>query len=115
MFWRRRICFLRSSFVAARLIDARGIVSICYGFGDEHINKMLKQALRLDTKNRLIVVGNNADDQKVEKKRVEIVGRLNVSPEAVVVLKGTAQELLLRPDIADAVLNSIPSDEPAEF
>jgi len=96
-------------------LDARGIVSIGYGFGDEHINKMLKQALRLDKQKRLVVVGNITDDQKAAKRHAEIVKRLGVAPEAVVVLKGTAKEFLLRSDIADAVLTCIPSDQPAEF
>jgi hypothetical protein len=96
-------------------LDARGIVSIGYGFGDEHINKMLKQALRLDDKKRLIVVGNITDELKARKRRDEIVKRLSVAPDAVIVLKGTAKEFLLRTDIADAVLDCIPSGQPAEF
>jgi hypothetical protein len=37
-------------------LDARLLVVIGYGFGDEHINGILAQALRTDTEKRIIAV-----------------------------------------------------------
>lgn len=96
-------------------LDARLILVVGYGFGDEHINKMLIQAVRSDSSKRLLVIGNIADEPGAKKRRTEISTRLGVAPEAITVLPGTAKGFLGRPDIAEAVMNAMPADNKAEF
>jgi hypothetical protein len=96
-------------------LDARVIVIVGYGFGDEHINKMLIQAIRSDSSKRLLVIGNSADEKVAAKRRGEIAKRLDVSPDAVTVLTGTAKEFLGRADIVDVVMNAMPAETKAEF
>lgn len=96
-------------------LDARLIVVVGYGFGDEHINKMLIQAIRSEPKKRLLVIGNTADENRATQREEEIAKRLEVSSDAVTVLTGTAKEFLGRADIVDAVTNAIPAEAKAEF
>ncbi len=96
-------------------LEARVIVTIGYGFGDEHINKMLVQAMRQDGEKRLVVVGNVTDKAKADKRQKEISSKLDVSPSSVVVLEGTAKDFLKRTDIADLLKGYLPKDAAAEF
>ena len=96
-------------------LEARVIVTIGYGFGDEHINKMLFQAMRHDSGKQLVVVGNVTDKEKAGKRKKEISSKLNISPSAVVVLEGTAKNFLKRADIAELVKGYLPKDAAAEF
>lgn len=53
-------------------LEARLILVIGYGFGDEHINGILKQALRGSPEKRLVAVtwfGNGVSQEEVERKR----------------------------------------------
>jgi SIR2-like domain len=59
-------------------LEAKAIVSVGYGFGDEHINKMLAQAVRINGPKRLIVVGNIPNAEKAARRKDEIVGRLGI-------------------------------------
>jgi hypothetical protein len=45
------------------------IVTIGYGFFDDHINKMLAQALRDDDDRKLLIVARCTTDDEIEKKR----------------------------------------------
>jgi hypothetical protein len=96
-------------------LDARLIVVLGYGFGDEHINKMLTQALRGDTNKRLLVVGNAQDDAAAKKRQDFIAKRLELRPEAVTVLTGTAKKFLSDGNISDVVINAIPPETNTEF
>ena len=96
-------------------LDARVIVVIGYGFGDEHINKMLIQAIRFDPSKRLLVIANTADEQSATKRREEIAKRLAIAPDAVNVLTGSAKDFLKRTDIADVVTKALPDEAKAEF
>jgi len=96
-------------------LDARVIVIIGYGFGDEHINKMLTQAMRFDSTKRILVVGNTPDERSALKRRDEIAKRLDISPEAISVLTGTAKDFLKQPGIAGVVLKALPIQPVAEF
>jgi hypothetical protein len=96
-------------------LDARVIVIIGYGFGDEHINKMLTQAIRSDVSKRLLVVGKIVDAQDASKHRADIAKRLSIADENVNVLTGTAKDFFKQPDIADIVTGALPSDANAEF
>ncbi len=100
-------------------LEARAIVTIGYGFGDEHINKMLIQALRGEPSKRLIVVGNVSDTAKTEARKKEIAAKLQVPAERVsstiAVLQGTAKDFLKRADIADIVSGFLPPDTRVEF
>lgn len=96
-------------------LEARVIVVIGYGFGDEHINKMLVQAIRSDASKRLLIIGNNPNEATAAKRREEIAKKLNVNPQALSVVVGTAKDFFTRADIADVVANAVPNDPKAEF
>jgi hypothetical protein len=95
--------------------DARVIVSIGYGFGDEHINKMLSQSLRADTQKRLLVIRNVRDDDAARPCEDLIKGRLGIEAPVIVVLTGTAKDFLKRTDIADEVTRHLPEESKTEF
>ncbi len=50
-------------------LQSRLIIAIGYGFGDEHINEMLGQALRADISRRLLCVTKISDGKDEENKR----------------------------------------------
>jgi hypothetical protein len=95
--------------------DARVIISIGYGFGDEHINKMLSQALRADDQKHLLVIGNVPDDNNAGARREVIGNRLGVGSSAISVVKGTAKDFLKRSDIAEEVTRHLPEESKTEF
>ncbi len=98
-------------------LDARIIVSIGYGFGDEHINKMLSQALRSDPGKRLLVVANIPTEEKAGTFCAEVASRLRVQqdPTSIAVLQGSAKDFLKRSDIGDEVRRHLPQEVEAEF
>lgn len=95
-------------------LATRLIVSIGYGFGDAHINKMLAQALQREKQRRLISVGNYTANE-AEGVRSETAAKLQVSREQIIVRVGTAKEYLEGPDLTEELLGSIPKDEAAPF
>lgn len=95
--------------------DARLIVSVGYGFGDEHINKMLSQSLRADKEKHLLVIGKVPDDETA-RARSEFIGKkLGLESPAIAVLKGTAKDFLKRPDITDEVMRHLPEESKTDF
>lgn len=54
-------------------LGTRLIVSIGYGFGDGHINKMLGQALKSDDERRLFVIARCFDVEAIQKMQTKIV------------------------------------------
>ncbi|MBV9645220.1 MAG: SIR2 family protein, partial [Verrucomicrobia bacterium] len=71
----------------------RLIVSIGYGFGDGHINKILAQALKGDAERRLFVIARCSNTEST-KKKAEIFQQLQVTEGQVVVRVGSAREYL---------------------
>jgi len=93
---------------------AKLIVVIGYGFGDNHINKMLTQAIRDDKDRRLFVVANCPTD-KAEARCQEICKGLEVSNEQIIVNQGTAKQFLESTDLRDKLLGAIPKSDEAPF
>ena len=62
---------------------ARLIVTIGYGFMDEHINGILGQALRHDGKRRLLAVVGPQAPEKLPEKTKSIANQLRAQPEQV--------------------------------
>lgn len=96
-------------------LEARAILVIGYGFGDEHINKMLIQAVRHDPTKRLVVVGNVRDREKAQQRQKVISDKLDIRPETVVMLEGTAKDFLTRNDLANEMSKHLPASAKAEF
>lgn len=48
-------------------LEAKLVITIGYGFGDEHINGILAQALKSDSQRKLLCVGLNAEEEKIKK------------------------------------------------
>jgi SIR2-like domain len=93
----------------------RLIVSIGYGFGDGHINKMLAQSLKGDAERRLLVIAHCPNAEATKKMQVEITQRLQVIEEQVVVHLGSAREYLETSNLKDELLSVIPKGTEAPF
>lgn len=87
------------------------IVSLGYGFGDNHINKMLAQALRDDGERRLLVVARG----RCPERRSNIAKDLGVMEDQVIVEDGTIKGFLEREHLADALLTAIPKAADSPF
>ena len=96
-------------------LDARAIVSMGYGFGDDHINKMIAQALRHDPNKRLVVIANVKDDKEATLRAGSVAKRLGVSEKLVKVMPGSAKTFLQRTDLDAVIQEFLPDPPKAEF
>ncbi len=96
-------------------LETKIIVCIGYGFGDEHINKILAQALNRDDGRRLLVISQSKTDEDVKQKSATISEKLAVKPEQVVANKGSAKEFLDTVDLHNQLLGLIPKPPSAPF
>ena len=97
---------------------AKLIVAIGYGFGDEHINKMLTQSLRNDSQRRLLVVQRCPDSKVADNKKQEVLALLELSEDKdnqVVVRQGSAKEFLETQDLSKVLADHIPQNAGAPF
>lgn len=91
---------------------SRLIVTVGYGFADEHINKLLSQALRLLNGPSLVVFTKTSD---IEKSQQEICQILEVTEsDRVTVQNITARKLFESADLGETITSLIPS-EPDPF
>lgn len=91
-------------------LKARLIVTIGYGFGDAHINKILAQGLRYDHNRRLLAVCGCREKAAAEAKAKDITGRLELGAAEgarIVVEMGTAKEFLTGSDPTDILARNI--------
>lgn len=88
-------------------LKAKLIVTVGYGFFDDHINKMLTQALRNDPERKLLVVARCAEDQ-TNQKQAEVAGNLGLPVEPVIVLTGSAKSFLEQPNLVQILSEQIP-------
>lgn len=96
---------------------ARLIVSIGYGFGDLHINKMLTQSLRNDPERRLLVV-QNCSEGDAARKRAEVARKLDLDEQRigqVLIHGGSAKEFLETAELARKLIDVIPASKEAGF
>ena len=96
-------------------LDANVIVLIGYGFGDQHINKILTQALQRDETRRLLVVSHCRTESDVEHKRSEVASVLSVESKQILARKGSAKEFLETTDLHQELLAAIPKPDDAPF
>ena len=98
-------------------LAAKLIVTVGYGFGDAHINKMLAQGLADDPHRQLLVVCNCGDGKK-DKWTQLVRDQLEINEPAarqVTVYQGTAQQFMETPDLAKILLEKIPKDPDVPF
>ena len=84
---------------------ARVIVCIGYGFNDEHINGILRQALRQDAKRKLLAVVGPGDKPTAKKR---IVNQLDVTDSQVEASTNGAKEFLENHLTLDALAELFP-------
>lgn len=96
-------------------LRARLIVSIGYGFGDSHINKILAQALRSNAEKRLLVIAGCKDDEKKQTMQEKVLRDLSVEKEQIIMRRDTAKEFLATPNLANELIILIPKTEEEPF
>jgi hypothetical protein len=103
-----------------RSLEARLIVTLGYGFGDEHINGILAQALRASKHKRLCALvwfGSNLTEaaraERVAEFRKQIEKQLELSPNAeqLVIKVYGAKEFLEKHFTLEAMANLFPKEE----
>lgn len=98
-------------------LNAKLIVVIGYGFGDNHINKMLTQGVRKDAARRLFVV-RNCQEHEADSCRDDIMARLEFDAhekERVIIYPATAKAFLEIPNLKALLAAKIPPDTDAPF
>lgn len=98
-------------------LETRLIVSLGYGFGDTHINKMLTQSLRADPERRLLAI-QRCEEGECDKKSEEIRTSLDLGEDRrdqVRVLPGSAKQFLQIPNLAEQLVDLIPPSADAPF
>jgi SIR2-like protein len=93
-------------------LEAKRIVTIGYGFADEHINKMLSQALRAEGPRQLLVVSKCDEAKERDRKRDEVAARLGIAADRISVEPGTAKSFLSSDQLGVRLVES--AAEPGE-
>ncbi len=96
-------------------LDARLIVVIGYSFSDDHINKMLIQALRRQEQKRLLVVSRCKNRADCKKKVSEVAKRLEVDESLILGDVGTSKSFLETKDLAEKLKGHIPASDDSPF
>jgi len=95
-------------------LESKLILTIGYGFGDAHINKMIRQALRASPKRRIIVV-SRCKPEECPERTTWVAGRLGIEVGCITTLPMAAEEFLLQQNIGQTVIKLVPQDETGEF
>jgi hypothetical protein len=93
------------------------IVTLGYGFGDAHINKMLTQSLRGDSDRRLLVVRRCEPGQCVAISE-EVAAALELDAtqrQQLIVQTGSAKDFLETQNLAETLKALIPASKEAPF
>ncbi len=93
------------------------IVTLGYGFGDAHINKMLTQSLRTDAERRLLVI-QRCEEKDSAAKTNDVLTLLELDGERkdqVIVWAGSAKQFLETPNLAESLIKLIPPSKDAPF
>lgn len=86
-------------------IESRLIIAIGYGFGDEHINGMLRQAIRSDPKIKILCVLLNGDKKHIHKE-------LNPKRDDQIIIEGMKAKQFIEQELAiDKLEELFPSEE----
>ena len=95
--------------------EASVIVTIGYGFGDAHINKILGQALKRKPGTRLAVISSAQNDEAVRRKTQEVSDALVVPSGQIFVNRGSASEFFDDYESHRKLLELIPKPPDSEF
>lgn len=96
-------------------LDARLVVIVGYGFADDHINKMLTQALKRGGTRQLLVVARCSTNDDCTARQAKVATTLGVCNEQVIVEEGTAKSFLERDGLGEALVTRIPQAEDSPF
>lgn len=96
-------------------LDSRLIVVVGYSFADEHINKMLTQALKRGGPRKLLTVTRCETDEKCKEKAAEVVRILDVEDDQVEAEKGTAKSFFESDGLAENLIATIPEYKDSPF
>jgi hypothetical protein len=96
-------------------LSARMIVTIGYSFSDDHINKMIAQALRANAERKLLVVGKYDTENQCEKRRKELSKSLAIHLNRVVVFKGSAKSFFEQESINTYLNDALPAPVDSPF
>jgi SIR2-like domain len=95
-------------------LETKVIACIGYGFGDQHINKILEQALKRDDTRRLLVVAPQKNDGEVDREG-QIRSRIAARPDQIIVRESSAKEFLETADVHKQLLEVVPKPADAPF
>ena len=95
-------------------LETKVIACIGYGFGDQHINKILEQALKRDQSKRLLVIAPHNDDREVDRE-AQIRSRISARPQQLIMRKSSAKEFLETPEVHKQLLEVIPKPADVPF
>jgi len=96
-------------------LSARLIVVIGYGFGDDHINKILSQALAVDAERQLFIISDCRDNEAQQQIKSDVTKRLGAKEEQLTVNIGTAKEFLQSSEVANQLLALLPGSAKVPF
>jgi hypothetical protein len=96
-------------------LNARIITTIGYGFGDEHINKILQQSMLADPTRRLLVIANCSDREASARRENDIASWLDVPATQIIVEEGSARQFLSKQDVASSLVRRIPPATDSPF
>lgn len=96
-------------------LDASLIVTIGYSFADDHINKMLTQALKRSDARQIVVIGRCKTDDECEKRKVEIASRLGIESKRIEMERGTAKSFLEQENLGSVLVSRIPQPKKLPF
>ena len=95
-------------------LETKIIACIGYGFGDQHINKILEQSLKRDENRRLLVIAPGSDDDQIDRE-AEIKSRVSAQAGQIILRKLSAKEFLETADAHKQLLDVIPTPASAPF
>ena len=95
----------------------RLIVTLGYGFGDAHINKMLTQSLRTDPERHLLVIQRCQEKDCVAKaNEISTVLDLGTDRKGQVIVQAcSAKQFLETPNLAESLVKLIPPSKDVPF
>lgn len=96
-------------------LETKLIVCIGYGFGDDHINKILAQALKRDDSRRLLIISQCKTEDDVKQKGTSVAKVLSVKSEQVLASKGSTKDFLETNELHAQLLGLIPKPPSAPF
>jgi hypothetical protein len=95
-------------------LSAKVVCLLGYGFGDEHINKILRQSLVSDSSRRIVVIAN-CSDSEAQSRAAKITQHLGANQDQVIVWTGTARDFLQNESSTGRLLGIVPRSEDEPF